>query len=67
MLRDLHRNWSFGRWGALSEVTFISQDFGVQAKVVAVHPGPVVTRFELQLAAGTKVSKIVGLVKDLAR
>ncbi|OGO91887.1 MAG: cell division protein FtsK [Coxiella sp. RIFCSPHIGHO2_12_FULL_42_15] len=42
-------------------------DFGVQAKVVAVHPGPVVTRYELQLAAGTKVSKITALVKDLAR
>jgi S-DNA-T family DNA segregation ATPase FtsK/SpoIIIE len=35
--------------------------------VVAVHPGPVVTLFELQLAAGTKVSKISGLSKDLAR
>lgn len=43
------------------------QDFGVGVKVVAVHPGPVVTRFELQLAAGTKVSKISTLVKDLAR
>lgn len=43
------------------------QDFGVQVTVVAVHPGPVVTRFELQLAAGTKVSKITGLAKDLAR
>lgn len=42
-------------------------DFGVEVKVVAVHPGPVVTRFELQLAAGTKVSKITGLAKDLAR
>lgn len=42
-------------------------DFGVQAKVVSVHPGPVVTRYELQLAAGTKVSKISGLAKDLAR
>lgn len=43
------------------------KDFGVQVTVVAVHPGPVVTRFELQLAAGTKVSKITGLAKDLAR
>lgn len=43
------------------------QDFGVDAKVVAVHPGPVVTRFELQLAAGTKVSRISNLAKDLAR
>lgn len=42
-------------------------DFGVAAQVVAVHPGPVVTRFELALAAGTKVSKITALAKDLAR
>ncbi len=39
------------------------QDFGVEAEVVAVYPGPVVTRFELQPAPGTKVSKISGLVK----
>lgn len=43
------------------------KDFGVDARVVAVHPGPVVTRFELDLAAGTKVSRITGLAKDLAR
>lgn len=43
------------------------QDFGIAVKVVAVHPGPVVTRFELQLAAGTKVSRITTLAKDLAR
>lgn len=42
-------------------------DFGIQAGVVAVHPGPVVTRFELQLAAGIKVSKLSALSKDLAR
>ena len=42
-------------------------DFGVMVKVVAMHPGPVVTRYELELAAGTKVSKVTGLVKDLAR
>lgn len=42
-------------------------DFGVDAKVVAVHPGPVVTRFELDLAPGIKVSKITGLAKDIAR
>jgi S-DNA-T family DNA segregation ATPase FtsK/SpoIIIE len=42
-------------------------DFGIEARVVAVHPGPVVTRFELQLAAGTKVSRITSLAKDLAR
>lgn len=42
-------------------------DFGVEVQVVAVHPGPVITRFELQLAPGIKVSKISGLSKDLAR
>ena len=49
------------------EVELRLQDFGIEVKVVAVHPGPVVTRFELQLAAGTKVSKISSLAKDLAR
>ncbi len=49
------------------EVELRLQDFGIQVKVVAVHPGPVVTRFELQLAAGTKVSRITALAKDLAR
>ncbi len=42
-------------------------DFNVEANVVGVHPGPVVTRFELDLAPGVKVSKITGLSKDLAR
>ncbi len=42
-------------------------EFGVQVSVVAVYPGPVITRFELELAAGLKVSKITGLSKDLAR
>lgn len=42
-------------------------DFGIQAAVVGVYPGPVVTRFELDLAPGIKVAKISGLAKDLAR
>lgn len=42
-------------------------DFGIHADVVEVHPGPVITRFELQLAAGIKVSKLTALAKDLAR
>lgn len=50
-----------------SEVELRLADFGIAAKVVAVHPGPVVTRYELQLAAGTKVSKVSNLAKDLAR
>jgi len=43
------------------------QEFGIAVKVVAVYPGPVVTRFELELAPGIKVSKLTGLVKDIAR
>ncbi|WP_126455207.1 DNA translocase FtsK [Sulfuriflexus mobilis] len=43
------------------------QDFGVEVEVVAVHPGPVITRFELQPAPGLKASKISNLDKDLAR
>ena len=43
------------------------QDFGISAEVVAVLPGPVVTCFEIQPAAGIKASRITGLAKDLAR
>lgn len=42
-------------------------DFGIEAEVISVHPGPVVTRFELKPAAGVKVSQITNLSKDLAR
>ncbi|WP_368501243.1 MULTISPECIES: DNA translocase FtsK [Alteromonadaceae] len=42
-------------------------DFNIEAKVVGVYPGPVITRFELDLAPGVKVSKITTLSKDLAR
>lgn len=46
---------------------FKLRDYNIEAEVVAVFPGPVITRFEIQPAAGIKVSKISGLVKDLAR
>ena len=42
-------------------------DFGVEVAVVAVNPGPVITRFELDLAPGIKAAKITALSKDLAR
>ena len=42
-------------------------DFGVQVDVVAVHPGPVITRFELEPAPGVKSAQIMNLAKDLAR
>jgi S-DNA-T family DNA segregation ATPase FtsK/SpoIIIE len=43
------------------------KDFGVDVEVVAVQPGPVVTRFEMRPAPGVKVSQITSLAKDLAR
>ncbi|GAB1112139.1 MULTISPECIES: DNA translocase FtsK [Shewanella] len=42
-------------------------DFNITAQVVGVYPGPVITRFELDLAPGVKASKISNLSKDLAR
>ena len=42
-------------------------EFGVEAEIVAINPGPVVTRFEIDPAPGVKVSRIANLAKDLAR
>ena len=42
-------------------------DFNVLAKVVAAHPGPVITRYEIEPAVGVKGSQIVNLSRDLAR
>ena len=42
-------------------------EFGVEAEIVAINPGPVVTRFEIDPAPGVKVSRITNLAKDLAR
>ncbi len=49
------------------KVEQILGEFGVKANVKEVHPGPVITRFELDLAPGTKASRVTGLSKDLAR
>jgi len=42
-------------------------DFGVEVRVVAAYPGPVITRYEVEPAVGVKGSQIVNLVRDLAR
>ena len=42
-------------------------EFGVEAEIVAINPGPVVTRFEIDPAPGVKVSRIANLAKDLSR
>jgi S-DNA-T family DNA segregation ATPase FtsK/SpoIIIE len=43
------------------------KDFGVEVRVVAASPGPVITRYEIEPATGVKGSQIVGLARDLAR
>ena len=42
-------------------------DFGIEVKVVAAQPGPVITRYEIEPAIGVKGSQVINLVKDLAR
>ena len=42
-------------------------DFGVEVRVLAAYPGPVITRYEMEPAVGVKGSQIINLVKDLAR
>ncbi len=45
----------------------VLQDFGVNGKIVEIRPGPVVTLYELEPAAGTKSSRVIGLADDIAR
>jgi S-DNA-T family DNA segregation ATPase FtsK/SpoIIIE len=42
-------------------------DFGIDVRVVAAQPGPVITRYEIEPAVGVKGSQVINLVKDLAR
>jgi S-DNA-T family DNA segregation ATPase FtsK/SpoIIIE len=43
------------------------KDFGVEVRVLAAYPGPVITRYEIEPAVGVKGAQVVNLVKDLAR
>lgn len=45
----------------------VLEDFGVQGAIVKVRPGPVVTLYELEPAAGVKSSRVIGLADDIAR
>ena len=66
--RDREPSYSSEALEAMSRLVEIKlKDFGVDVDVVAVHPGPVVTRFEMRPAPGVKASQISGLSKDLAR
>ena len=61
-------NFTAEQLARLSELLEIKlQEFNVKAKVVEAQPGPVVTRFELDLAPGVKASKVTNISKDLAR
>ncbi len=42
-------------------------DFNVQGEITSIHPGPVVTLYELEPAPGTKTSRVIGLADDIAR
>ncbi len=65
---DSTKGYSTDDLEALSRLLELKlRDYNVEAEVVAVFPGPVITRFEIQPAAGVKVSRFTGLVKDLAR
>ncbi len=44
----------------------VLKDFGIEAHVVDTHVGPAVTQYELEIKAGTKVSKILGLNREIA-
>lgn len=61
-------NFTDEQLSRLSELLEIKlQEFNVKAKVVEAQPGPVVTRFELDLAPGVKASKVTNISRDLAR
>jgi len=45
----------------------VLEDFGVKGEIVEVRPGPVVTLYELEPAAGTKTSRVISLADDIAR
>jgi len=72
-LLDEHKNagnkgYSTESLEAMSKLLELKlQDFGIEIEVTAVHPGPVITRFEVQPAPGVKASRITGLGRDLAR
>ena len=65
---DRKPSYTLAELEQLSELLEIKlQEFNVKANVVNAIPGPVVTRFEVDLAPGIKASKVTGISRDLAR
>ena len=67
---EAHKAPSFTRQSLESMSRLVEKkllDFNIEAQVVEVHPGPVITRFEIEPAPGVKASQITNLANDLAR
>ena len=62
-LKDVWKNSEVSNKEILERVL---RDFGINAKVVEIHIGPAVTEYELTVPAGTKVSRIVNINKEIA-
>jgi len=45
----------------------VLEDFNIKGEIVSIHPGPVVTLYELEPAPGVKSSRVIGLADDIAR
>ncbi|MEO1473345.1 MAG: DNA translocase FtsK 4TM domain-containing protein [Pseudomonadota bacterium] len=50
-----------------ARLTEVLQEFGVRGRIIEVRPGPVVTLFELEPAAGVKSARVIALADDIAR
>ncbi|EFX83896.1 hypothetical protein DAPPUDRAFT_239451 [Daphnia pulex] len=61
---SLSTKWLEAQAQALHQVL---EDFGIRGRIVGVNPGPVVTLYELEPAAGLKSSRVIGLADDIAR
>ena len=67
---DKHKEQQFSKQSLESISRLLEKkllDFNIEAQVTAVHPGPVITSFEIEPAAGVKASQITNLARDLAR
>ena len=61
---------TFTRDELIERANYLTQSlatFGVEGKVVNVHPGPIITLFEVEPAEGVRVNKFVALADELAR
>lgn len=52
---------------SVTDLKQVLSDFGINGKITNVSPGPVVTLYELEPAAGTKSSRVIGLSDDISR